>query len=238
MPGSGPTYAIGADNEMAVGNVLWHIYAGPADTTHLGMGATDIWNIFSQDLKNYTSGKVTFETFYDAWIAGGRASIARLLTDRSIKYSADSYESDNDAATARTLAAGTTETHTLFKSGTTASGDADWFAISVTSGTAYTFTISSPYPATVSTTALGDGADTLLTLYDSNGTTQLAQNDDRSSSTQASQISWTATATKTVYLKCETYRPLVSGDFSYVSTTSYPAAVVRYGYYNISFTAQ
>ncbi|MBI5178058.1 MAG: PPC domain-containing protein [Nitrospinae bacterium] len=225
---SSSALAIGADNEMAVGNVLWHIYASPADGTHLGLGSTPIWNIFSQGLKNTTS-TVTFETFYDLWVAGGLSSLTNILKDRLIKYSADLYESDDTSATARTVTAGTTESaHSFFPA-----SDKDWYKISVTSGTAYTF----------STLTLGDGADTLLTLYDSNGTTQLAQNDDDSSLScsngsiqcRASKIAWTANATKTVYLLAEPYRPLVSGtDISYSSSTTYPAAVTRYGSYTIS----
>lgn len=236
-----PSYAsvaIGADNEIAVSSLLWHIYASPSDTTHLALGAAAIWSVVSTDLSKVT-GDVSFESFYDKWIAGtGRSAsqLAPLLADRSVKYLADAYEADDTAATAQTVTLPfTAQSHTFFPA-----GDKDWFKISVTSGTAYTFT----------TSALGDGADTLLTLYDTDKTTQLAQNDDIGEvcpidsslvSTVASKIKWTANATKTVFLKVEPYRPLISGtDISFCSTVkggsayTYPAAVGKYGYYTIS----
>ncbi len=214
------TLAVGADNEVAVSNVLWHIYASPADSTHLALGSDKIWKVFGTDIPAATTAD--FETFYDKWVANAYPSLAALLADRAIKYAADSYESDNTAGTARTIAAGTSEVHTFFPA-----SDVDWFQISVTSGATYSFT----------TSALGDGADTLLTLYDTNGTTQLAQSDDIDSTTKASKITWVANATKTVYIKCEPYRPLVSGDILYSASASNPVAVVKYGYYTIAVSS-
>ncbi len=221
------TYAIGADNELAVANVLWHIYA-PGASPYLGLGFGGIWTDFTQGLTQ--EAYVTFEGFYDHWsdTAGQTAAqLAPLLADRSIKYYADAYEDDSAAATARVVAAGAVEEHTLF-----AAGDKDWYRIAAAANTSYTF----------STAKLGDGADTLMTLYDSDGVTQLAQNDDTSTGTTASTIIYTPAAAKTLYLAVEPYRPLTVNDFAYVNSSTcsvaaancyWTQALVKYGYYSL-----
>lgn len=212
--------AIGADNEVAVANVLWNIYSTGA-APKLGLGFSDIWSDFTGGLK--TDTYVTLEGFYDHWIVtAGHPSgqLDPLLAARSIRYFADAYEADNSSAAARAIAAGAPETHTFF-----AAGDTDWFSVAVTNGTAYTF----------ATSALGDGGDTLMTLYDANGVAQLDQNDDENSGSRASRIAYTATATKTVYLKLEPYRPLISGaDIAYNTSTLWPPQIVKYGYYTLT----
>ncbi len=218
-----PSYAsltTGANNEVAVANVLWTIY-GTGAAPHLGLGFTDIWADFTGGLK--TDTYVDLEGFYDHWVATAGHPAGQLdpiLAARTIKYIADAYEPDNSPAAARAIAAGTSEIHTFFTA-----GDADWFSVAVTGGTTYTFF----------TSLLGDGCDTLMTLYDADGTTQLDQNDDESTGSRASRIVYTAAATKTVYLKVEPYRPLINGiDLAYGSSASWPPQVVKYGYYTIT----
>lgn len=72
-------------------------------------------------------------------------------------------------------------------------GDADWFSFTATAGKTYVFTV-----------ALGTLADSSLYLYGTNGTTQLAMNDDYGTSC-ASRITWTATAGGIYYLKVVGY---------------------------------
>ncbi len=72
-------------------------------------------------------------------------------------------------------------------------GDADWFSFTATAGKTYVFTV-----------ALGTLADSSLYLYGTNGTTQLAMNDDYGTSC-ASRITWTATADGVYYLKVVGY---------------------------------
>lgn len=221
---STPTFsssATGANNELAVSNVLWNIYATGA-SPKLGLGYADIWNVFTVGLPQ--AAHVSFETFYDKWVSGaGRsaAQLAGILANRSINYYADSYEPDDSAATAHVVVKGASEKHTFFPA-----GDKDWFAIDVTAGVSYTF----------STGSLEDGADTMMTLYDTNGVTQLAQNDDATPSTLSSSISYTATATKRVYILVEPYRQLVPGDTLYSASASNPPPTVEYGAY--TFTVQ
>jgi len=86
-------------------------------------------------------------------------------------------------------------------------GDVDYFAFIVTNpGNIYT----------IETSNLGPGSDTLITLYDTNGTTQLAQNDDCGS--LASCINWIA-ITGTYYVRVKHYNSN-NGTGSYTITVT------------------
>jgi C1A family cysteine protease/predicted secreted protein len=97
----------------------------------------------------------------------------------------DTYESDNDHTSAKSIAVnGAAQYHTFHEN-----GDADWVEFSVTAGSAYTITTSN----------LGTSNDTVLYLSD--GTTKLAENDDCSGSGPASCINnWIAPITGTYYI--------------------------------------
>ncbi|MBI3581407.1 MAG: hypothetical protein HY098_04935 [Nitrospinae bacterium] len=238
-----PTFssvATGADNEQAVSNVLWHVFAASAapatspTSPYLGLGATDIWSVFSTYLPTVQnlspSEYVTLESFWDGWVAKypqQESPLTPILFDRKIAYSADPYEPDDTIAQARLVPVGTSENHTFFKSGAAPNGDKDYLKINVASGRQYTFA-----------TSVSNGADTLLTLLDSDGATMLAQNDDVSAADKGSKIVWTASATKTVYLLCEPYRPYVPADiFLYGGAGGSSPAVTRYGAYSITITS-
>ena len=217
----------GADNEVAVSAVLWDIYdttpsEGAWDT--LSLGWDEIWEIFDNDIPS--ASVATFETFWDIWeatVSSGQLAPLMATSGRDIRYSADGYEDDDTSVAAQTVTLPfSDQQHTFFPA-----SDEDWFAISVTKDTTYTF----------KTESLGDGADTLLTLYDTNGTTQLKQDDDDADIScaptignpapstipcLASKIVWMADDTKTVYLLAEPYDP---------------PTVVRYGYYTLTITS-
>jgi hypothetical protein len=211
-------YATGPDNELAVAAMLWDIYdtdsTGTAlnDTDSLSDDGTTIWSIFETDLLQATV--VSFEDFYDGWVAGvGRTheQLKPILDDRSVNYEADSYESDNTLETATAIVPCTAQTHTYFPK-----GDVDYFKVDVSKGLTYVFFIKDPYPGAKLYDS--NGADTMLTLYDSDGTTQIAQNDDAYSRRNItdppppSAIAWKADATKSVYIASEPYRPVEPGD--------------------------
>ena len=232
--GSISASAKGADNEVAVSAVLWDIY----DTTNEGAWDTlaldydEIWGIFDDDIP--AASVATFETFWDEWeaVSPGQLDPLMATTGRDIRYSADADEGgagDDTVGAARAITPGTSEDHTFF-----GASDKDWFSISVTNGTWYTF----------KTENLGDGADTLLTLYASDKTTPIAQDDDDASISctpgssiicLASKIVWQANVTNTVYLLAETYRPLTPGELDYDPPS--PAAVTKYGYYTLTVTS-
>jgi uncharacterized repeat protein (TIGR01451 family) len=100
---------------------------------------------------------------------------------------ADVYEPDDTYLTASPLNPGPAVQHDF------CGGDpADWHAITVERGYLYTFT----------TAATGARADTFLALFDQDGTTLLAANDDFAGTTAfSSQIVWTAPASGTYYLR-------------------------------------
>jgi subtilisin family serine protease len=108
---------------------------------------------------------------------------------------ADDY--GNNATAAASIAlngtlAGTIET----------GGDQDWFKFQAVAGKKYT----------ISTTLAGL-TDSALTLYDRNGTTQLAYNDDIASNNSASRIVWTAPTSGTYYIKTTAFDTHQTGGY-------------------------
>ncbi len=104
----------------------------------------------------------------------------------------DAYEGmgDDSVATSATLAPdavyGFRQTHNF-----DVSGDEDWVQLSAESGRAYT----------IKTASLGASCDTVLTLFESDGATQIAQNDDGGDEARASKIVWDCWATGTYYMQ-------------------------------------
>jgi subtilisin family serine protease len=92
------------------------------------------------------------------------------------------------------------------------SGDTDWFSFPANNGISYDLS-----------TALGSLPDSTLTLYDTDGFTELAFNDDYGS--LASRIFWAAPATGTYYLKVEPFG-------SEEPTGSYSLAISLLGDFN------
>jgi len=83
-----------------------------------------------------------------------------------------------------------------------AGGDQDWFAFQAVAGRSYVFE-----------TALSTLSDSVLSLFDRNGTTLLAYNDDWGP-TYASRIAWTAPAGGTYYLAVAAYSPSQTGSYA------------------------
>jgi hypothetical protein len=108
---------------------------------------------------------------------------------------ADAYEGDDTFVTATPLPAGQLQPHNFH-----APADPDWFRIEVQEGLVYT----------LRTTQLGPSSDTYLYLYDGDGTTLLAANDDADGSL-ASRLEWMAPADGTYYLLVKHWNPAVAG---------------------------
>jgi hypothetical protein len=94
-------------------------------------------------------------------------------------------------------------------------GDADWFAFEAIEGEAYRIE-----------TTLGTLVDSILTVYASNGTTQLAINDDIDGNANnfASRIDWTAPSTATYFAKVTGYQSR-TGTYTLNLSGSTPAPV-------------
>ena len=121
--------------------------------------------------------------------------------------SADSYETDNTAATARTLAVGNPAQLRNFHS----ESDKDWVKFTVQKEKVYTIT----------TENTGSHADTVLTLYDRDGTTELLSNDDYEGSNYASRIDWRPAENGTYYALVNHWDP-----YGYGCTTTYTLSVI------------
>ena len=112
-------------------------------------------------------------------------------------FMADDYA--GDTTTAGVLTLGTPQTGSV-----EASFDEDWFAFEVTEGTTYVFNLDAD-------TSNGNALiDTYLRLLDSNGV-QLDLNDD-ANGTRFAELTYTATATTTVYVSAQAWSNL-TGDY-------------------------
>ncbi len=90
----------------------------------------------------------------------------------------DAYEPDDNRSSAQALTAGAPPQARNFH----ALGDQDWVSVTMQAGAAYTVTTDP---------GAGTGTDTFIELYDTDGATLLAQDDD-SGPGAGSQIAWTA----------------------------------------------
>lgn len=87
-------------------------------------------------------------------------------------------------------------------------GDVDYFSFATTSGQRYTI-------------STGGAMDTYLQLYDTNGTTLLAEDDDSGSGT-LSLISWTAPSSSRFYVRVSHFRSSGTGSYTLSITTTNP----------------
>ncbi len=108
---------------------------------------------------------------------------------------ADAYENDETAVAASLISLGETQTHNFDHL-----GDEDWLRFNAQAGMTYT----------LRTSNLGVSADTYLYLYDSDGTTLLASNDDYDSAL-SSYIEWAAPASGVYYVRIRHWNPNVGG---------------------------
>ena len=107
----------------------------------------------------------------------------------------DLFELDDTPGQASQLILRQAQMHNLDKP-----GDTDWAKFSASQGSNYT----------ISTSDLGPAADTYLYLYDTDGTTLLASNDDFGGSL-GSQIQWSAPVAGTYYVMVKHWNPNVAG---------------------------
>lgn len=198
-----PSLAIMATNELAVAAVLWDITDSNVDgVDNLDMEYSDVWPVIDDDIPTMT--QITLEDFFNAWrnrVAPEVILITQtIFNSRKIKYYSDSNEPNNTSGTATTVT-GTIYGNTFFDV-----GDQDWFKFTVTDGD----------KVTIETVELGDGCDTYLVLYDTDGATSLASNNDRSASDLSSIITYS----------------FDEGGTYYVRATS-TGNITEYGYYDL-----
>ncbi len=109
--------------------------------------------------------------------------VVAFVAVTSVARAQSEVESNDDPASADAI----TTDGALYSAAINSIGDLDWWSFGATAGDVYTIT-----------TSLLEGPDTWLDLYDSDGFTLLASNDDVDESL-ASEIVWTAASTDTLY---------------------------------------
>jgi PKD repeat protein len=211
-----PTQAVMATNELAVACVLWDITdvvnESPFDT--LSGNEPEIWRVLHNRIP--TRANITLEDFHAGLELEAPAIMAAvtgdevnpgIFKDRLIRYYPDSNESNDSAGAAIPLplgAAGLLQ-RTFFRPAVTHDGDEDWYTVDATVGT-----------LVVETLNLGDGADTLLQLYDATGSVLLDSNDNRTPGDRSSLIARVIAAPTTFLVRVR-----ASG------------VAVQYGYYDL-----
>jgi len=187
---SGETFAIIADNTGSGVNPLISLYSS-----------------CGQALSNYVnqSGQLTTtapagQTYYaqvvnqdsETYGPGAHYDLSVMV----IPCVADGFEDDDSAAAAsEILTTGETQTHNVCPT-----GDQDWVHFTAVSGTIYV----------LQTSNLGIAADTHLHLYDTDGQTELAHNDDYGY-LLASRIIWQAPTDGTYYARVHHHNPNAAG---------------------------
>jgi len=127
---------------------------------------------------------------YDAgqWTSAARGALIVVPPD----------DHGNDAPTATTVEIGGTVAGTI-----ELGRDVDWFAFAAVAGHTYVFEVS-----------LGELPDSVMYLYDQDGATELAYNDDISwPENPGSRITWTAEESGTYYLAVEAYGLAETGGY-------------------------
>jgi Zn-dependent metalloprotease len=115
----------------------------------------------------------------------------------SARSSVDEYESDDLASQAKGIIVnGPSQSHNFH-----VADDRDWVRFSASAGDNYV----------IQTFNLSNRCDTFLYLYGTNGTTELARNDDGGGG-NASRISWTAPADGIYYVVVRHFNPAIYGD--------------------------
>ena len=148
-----------------------------------------------------TSGTTPGTSRYFARAMGTNGQWSTALSTTLTVLAPNDY--GNNAATAAAIAVNATLSGSI-----ETGGDQDWFKFQAVAGQKYV----------ISTTLTGL-ADSVLALYDRNGTTQLAYNDDIASNNPASRIQWTAPASGTYFIKVAAYDVHQTGGYK-LSLTS------------------
>ena len=107
----------------------------------------------------------------------------------------DEYEPDDSPAEARGIEVGETQRHNRH-----VSGDEDWLSFRAESGSTYV----------IETSRLGDRADTVVYLYDAQGS-ELALDDDGGDEDRASRLRWTAPDGGLFFVKVGNWLPTWAG---------------------------
>lgn len=157
----------------------------------LSNGDFEGWTYGDQNEGSYIYGTVNnyIDFTVENWENGVKIAEFIIQLRLTTPPSDDSYEPDNNYSQASPITIGEVQAHTF-----SPAGDHDWVKFVVTS-------TSEPY--TIQTLNLSNGADTILNLYDIDGTSRLANNDDYID--LDSRIVYTFATAGTYYVMVEHY---------------------------------
>ncbi|HXI04103.1 MAG TPA: MopE-related protein, partial [Candidatus Saccharimonadales bacterium] len=199
----------GDTSEVTVFTVLWDIVDGPSTTDetpgvdddghdHLDLPDSDLWRVFTDYLPGASS--ITLEDFWDGWFlppseGGYQPEMAAIAEYVGVEFVQDAWEDNGSPATATPFTVGTPAIHATFFRDPDGDGageaDEDYYSFAASAGQTYV----------IETMNLLNGADTKIYLYDTDGTTALAINDNRASGDLSSRLEWTAPASGTYFVK-------------------------------------
>lgn len=178
------TYTLEDGNKMII---IWSEYDAEDDTTYTDEEEFD-YTLSGNDLTLSETWTDSSGTETETWLMRfERYTGSFPPSEWTTTLSNDTYEPDNDVASATSLTVGGAEqSHVLLIN------DEDWFTFSADSGTAYII-------------ATSGNMDTELYLYNADDTTELAYNDDYDD--MNARIDWTCTGTGTYPVKAQAYDP-------------------------------
>ena len=194
-----PPFPAGSGNEYSVNAVLWDMVDRPTtldaspgtddDPMNIADAPARFWDVFINYIPN--AANISIEDFWDGWFTRGKGfanEMRQIFAGRGMEYSEDTYEQDDNKVQAQPGGVASAVTHhTIYPA-----GDADWIQFAGVAGGSYTF----------QTQNLPCGSDTRLRLYDSDGTTVLASNDDVGAPDDlSSRIQYTPVKNGALYLE-------------------------------------
>ena len=190
----------GPGNEITVNATLWDTYdvTGTADgspgtdddTMRIANARGPFWDVLTNYFPQPAVTGISIEDYWNGWFARGHGfetEMRQVFALRGMEFYDDAFEPDDSQVQARNGGIISTTTH----HSTYPAGDSDWTRFDAVLGGIYVF----------ETRNLPCGSDTEMRLWASNGSTLLAQNDDRSPTDLSSRISWVATLSGPVYLQ-------------------------------------
>jgi len=197
----GDSFTVVADNTAAGVNPLIAVYASCDQTAAALVGGGGSVSAAAGAAPRAAGAPQQASQTYYVRVINGNANVYGPsayydLRVQAIPCAADIYEDDDTSAAARTIVVdAAAQTHN-----TCPAGDEDWVKFTADAGTTYV----------LHTANLGIAADTYLYLYDTDGATELARNDDYGY-LLSSRIVWQAPQNATYYAKARHHNPQASG---------------------------
>jgi len=202
------TWWNGSDNQSGIASYDVQVRDGASGVwTDLTLGTTETFTRFVglEDHTYYFRARALDYAGNQSTYAGGDGDTQYTVT--TCPTSPDAYETDDAYSDASWITTdGTSQTHNIHSK----EGE-DWVKLYAATGVTYT----------LATTNVGGHADTVLYLYDTDGTTLINANDDYPEMWPSSRLDWQPSASGTYYAKVDHWDP-----WAYGCTTEYGLSIV------------